>query len=267
MASPRRERSSAGQWQLGALAASEYHRCLVPVVFGPWAEELVRRANLQHGDRLLDLACGTGAVTAIAAGRIGEQGTVYGLDLNPEMLEVAQARCKDSECEIQWRIGNAEQLPFPEAAFDTVLCQQGLQFFANRHRALTEISRVLRPGGRVLASVWNRSSENPWAEALIQALENHPLADLADCLRQPFSLADAGELAVLFQGAGFRDVAVELAGIGLKIDDGERFWSGFLSALPIGLPPHQREGLAREVSSGLAPFQQDGVYEIPSEAF
>jgi len=135
-------------------STQSYEDYMVPSLFGPWAKVLVEAANPQPGERLLDVACGTGIVARTAASRIGTQGMVAGLDINPDMIAVARTIAERDHLAIEWRTGTAGQLPFSEAEFDLVLCQFGLMFFPDRSASLGEMRRVLKPGGRVLLSVW-----------------------------------------------------------------------------------------------------------------
>ncbi len=134
---------------------------MVPTIFGPWAQDLVEVAPPRPGERVLDIACGTGIVARTAAGRVGSGGTVVGLDVSAPMLDVARGIAAGEGLSIEWREGSAMKLPFPDSAFEVVLCQQGLQFFPDRAAALREMHRVLGPGGRLALSVWRPIEGSP----------------------------------------------------------------------------------------------------------
>src|SRR4030095_9221631 len=142
------EMAQPERWQLSGQGPESYEQHLVPALFAAFAASLVTQATVQLGERLLDAACGTGIVARIAAPHIGEAGHVTGLDLNPGMLAVARAVPMRHGAPITWQEGSLEALPFEERAFDVVLCQQGLQFCPNRTKAVREMRRVLRTGGR-----------------------------------------------------------------------------------------------------------------------
>jgi ubiquinone/menaquinone biosynthesis C-methylase UbiE len=131
----------------GGSAAEIYERHMVPAIFGPWAEDLLALATPLPGERVLDVACGTGVVARLVAQRVGPSGTVVGFDLNPGMLTVARSLPPPSGARIEWREGNVSAIPLPDATFDLVLCQQGLQFFPDRSAALREMRRVWGPVG------------------------------------------------------------------------------------------------------------------------
>ena len=149
------------QWQVGGSAPEVYERDLVPAVFGPWARLVVDLADLQSGDRVLDVACGTGVVTRVAAEKVGERGAVVAADLNPGMLALAGSLPAPRGATVEWRQADAGALPFADQAFDVVLCQLGLQFFTDRAIALREMYRVLRPGGDVVVMVWRPIERSP----------------------------------------------------------------------------------------------------------
>src|SRR5262249_17808710 len=117
------------QFQLQGDAAERYERWAVPFVVGPWVPGLLDLAEVRAGGRVLDVACGTGVVSRLAARRVTPGGTVTGFDLNERMLAVARRLPLPPGLAIDWRQGSALDLPFVDRAFDVVLCQQGLQFF------------------------------------------------------------------------------------------------------------------------------------------
>src|SRR5690606_34921382 len=135
--------------EFGGHAPENYERFFVPAIGAPLANDLVETAGLQPGERVLDVACGTGVVDRLAAQRIGPNGTTAGLDINPGMLAVARAAAPPGVA-IQWHEASADTMPFTDAAFDVVLCQMGLQFMPDRVAALKEMHRVLVPGGRLI---------------------------------------------------------------------------------------------------------------------
>ena len=145
-------RRQAEGWQLDGNSAEAYEEYFGPA-FRPFAADLVRLAAVAHGDRVLDVACGTGIVAREAAAAAGETGRVVGLDVNAEMLRVATAVSVDIRPRIEWRQGNAMSLPFADAAFDVVTCEQALAFFSDPVAALAEMRRVLGRGGRAVMSV------------------------------------------------------------------------------------------------------------------
>src|SRR5262249_33536426 len=152
---------SDGHWQLEGNAAELYQRYLVPAITARWAQDLVDRALLQGGEKVLDVACGTGVVARLAAAKVAP-GHVTGLDLNAGMLAVARGVSNEG-APIDWNEGSALDLPFRSGHFDVVLCQLGLQFFPDQPKALHEMRRVLREPGRVALSVYSPIERTPGA--------------------------------------------------------------------------------------------------------
>jgi SAM-dependent methyltransferase len=225
-----RETERLVQFQLQGNAAERYERWLVPFISGPWVPALLDLVELRPGERVLDVACGTGVVSRLAARRVAPSGTVTGLDLNEGMLTVAGRLPLPPGFTIEWRQGSALALPFPDRAFDVVVCQHGLMFFPDRLKALEEMRRVLTPGGRVAISVWTGPS--PYFVAQREALARYLGVEAASTSAVAFSLGDPVELSGLLTGAGFRDVVVHLVPLTLRLPAPEEFVLRHISALP-----------------------------------
>jgi ubiquinone/menaquinone biosynthesis C-methylase UbiE len=182
--------------------AEMYERWLVEPLFRPWAEVLLDRVSIASGDRVLDLACGTGIVARLAKERLGNKGRVVGVDLSPQMLDVGRTIAPS----IEWREGNAMALPFDETEkFDVVVCQQGLQFFPDKAAAAREMRRVLAPGGRLAVATWRPLEEVPIFTALHRVAERH----LGPVVDHRHGFGDAMAIERLLADAGFHDVRVE----------------------------------------------------------
>jgi SAM-dependent methyltransferase len=148
---------SVETYQLSVEAAEAYEARFVPALFAEWAPRLVEAAGVAPGQTVLDVACGTGVVARAAADRLGGRGRVVGLDLNRCMLAVAGRLRPD----LEWRQGDAADLPFEDGSFDVVLCQSALMFFPDRAGALREMTRVATAGGTVAVQVWDRLEAQP----------------------------------------------------------------------------------------------------------
>jgi ubiquinone/menaquinone biosynthesis C-methylase UbiE len=219
------------QWHLTNDAARRYERCVAHYILGPWAAPLVETAGIVPGERVLDIACGTGVVTRIAAERAGITGKVVGLDLNSDMIAVAQALPPPPGAKIEWLTRSALDLGFEDASFDAVLCQQGLQFFPDKLTALLEMRRVLRTGGRLALSVW--SSIGHYNSAVGKALEQfigHDTAQRFCASRQAPSRDEMLRLAI---DAGFSDVQIGLARLDIQLPRLDQFALEHLAATPV----------------------------------
>jgi ubiquinone/menaquinone biosynthesis C-methylase UbiE len=193
-----------------------YERLLVGPLFRPWAELTLDAVALSPGDRVLDIACGTGIVARIAKERLGEAGGVVGIDISPDMLAVARSLAPD----IGWREGNAGALPLHEGEqFDVVVCQQGLQFFPDRPAAAAQMRRALAKGGRLAVATWRSDDEIPFLRELRRVAERH-LGPIAD---QRHSFGEAAALEALLRAAGFHEVGARTISRTIRFADGTVF--------------------------------------------
>jgi ubiquinone/menaquinone biosynthesis C-methylase UbiE len=184
--------------------ADVYDEQFVPALFRQWGPVLCDAAKIGPGQRVLDVACGTGALTVAVAERVTPGGAVLGLDANPEMLAVARRKHAD----IEWHHGRAESLPFAAASFDAVVSQFGLMFFDDRIAALREMQRVMRLGGRLAVAVCDALDRSPGYAALAALLERLFGKPIADAFRSPFVLGDEAKLLALCADAGIGDANV-----------------------------------------------------------
>jgi ubiquinone/menaquinone biosynthesis C-methylase UbiE len=263
------------QWQLDGSAPEVYQRYLVPAVTALWAADLIDQVAPQPGDRALDVACGTGVVARLAAERIGPTGQVAALDLNPGMLAVARALPAVTGAKITWCEDSALALPFPEATFDVVLCQLGLQFFPDRPTALQEMRRVLKDGGRVGLSVYGPLEHTPATFALANALDRHigPEASLAK--RAEHALADTDELRKLIAGAEFHEVVISTATKWIRFPSPAAYVRVQLAATPLAtlLSNYDAanrswlvEAMIGDVSAALTSYVGENGLTYPQEA-
>jgi len=185
-------------------AAQAYEDLHVPALFRQWSPIVLDRAGIGQGDRILDVACGTGVLAREAAVRCGASGSVTGLDASAGMLAVAEQLAPS----ITWRQGKADSLPFKSDSFDAVVSQFGLMFFPDREAAIREMLRVLAPGRRLAIAVWDElENSEPYPEP-VDLLERRAGQEAADALRAPFVLGDKAELHSLISRAGALSVEI-----------------------------------------------------------
>lgn len=190
--------------QVNNSAAEIYQEFFVPALFQPWTGPVADAAGVQTGQRVLDVACGTGVLARTVADRVGPAGAVVGLDVNAGMLAVAERQAPH----IRWEAGPAEEIPFDTDSFDAVVSQFGLMFFEDKCAALTEMARVLRPGGRLAVAVWDSLEHTPGYAVMVNLLQRLFGDEAANGLRAPYSLGDAPALQVLFDRAGLPGSAI-----------------------------------------------------------
>ena len=266
--------SAPSGFQLSGSAPEAYQRYGVPALGAAKAQDLVALAALQAGERVLDVACGTGVVTRHAAQAVGTTGQVIGLDINEEMLQVARTVAPPAGAPITWRQASVMALPFPEASFDVVLCQWGLEFFPDRAQGLQEMARVLVPGGRVGLRVWRALARQPFQTAVLAALDRHLFGGQhvpsRAALGQPFSLADAETVRALLADAGFHAIRVRIGIHTLRFASAEAYVRGFLSASTIAsevvaMEEAKRSRMMQEIVAALHPFVDDDGLAVPAE--
>ncbi len=191
--------------QVTSTAAEVYDEFFVPALFGEWGPRVVSAAQLRPGMRVLDVACGTGVLAIEAAKATSPGGAVVGVDINPGMLAVARGKSGD----VQWREAPAEALPLDAGTFDAVVSQFGLMFFEDQRASIAEMWRVLRPGGRLVAAVWDSLENSPGYAAITSLLARLFGDNVAALLRAPFSLGDPDALRSLLGAAGISDSEVQ----------------------------------------------------------
>ncbi len=262
-------------YQLDDSAPELYQRYLVPAVTALWAADLLGRVCLRSGERVLDVACGTGVVARGAAEQVGASGHVAAIDLNAAMLEVARRLDPPPGAPIAWHEASASELPYEEASFDVVLCQLGLQFFPDAGAALREMRRVLVAGGRVGLSVYSAIEQTPAALALSEALDQRIGGDASRPKRSEHSLADAAELGRLVAAAGFGDINIATVTQTLRFPSVSDWVRIQLSASPLatllnGLDPKRAasvvNAIVADVQVALAPHSGPDGLAFPQEA-
>lgn len=266
--------SDRGQWQVAGNAAETYERALTPAVFAAWAPLVVALGDPRSGERVLDVACGTGVVTRLVAQRVGQTGKVVGLDLNPGMLAVAAATAASeplTSASITWQEASATRMPFPDGAFDVAYCQLGLQFFPDRPAALREMHRVLVSGGRLGLMVWRGIEHSPGFDILAAALARHVGSVAAGIMRAPFALAEAEELRELMAAAGFRDITIRPVAGTVRFPSVARFVQDYVAGSPLAghvakVSDEARAALVGEVGDALRSHLAGGALAFPIEA-
>jgi SAM-dependent methyltransferase len=234
-------------------AATSYQELLVPALMEEWAPQVAEAAGIRPGDRVLDVACGTGVLTREAAGRAEPTGAATGLDLSPEMLAVA-ARLSPA---LRWQQGSADALPFADQSFDAVVSQFGLMFFPDPVAGLRDMWRVLVPGGRLAVAVWGSLADTPAYAAEVELVERLAGREAGDALRAPFTLGDPKRMAELCAAAGIKAQVAMRPGRGhfpsirTMVEVDVRDW---LHIVGVTLDEDLIEAILRESETALRPF-------------
>lgn len=208
-----------------------YDEELAPVTFGPFAADLVARIPRDLPGPVLELACGTGAVTRPLRQHLEPSVPLVATDLSPSMLEYARGRSAGVPG-LSWRQADVQSLPFEDAGFAAVVCGFGFMFAPDRQAALREARRVLVPGGRLFFTVWDRIEDNPHGLANAEVIEGLFPGDAQMKFRLPYEMHDEGLLHALLAAADFREVRIETRRIAIHGADPRAIASGQLRGTP-----------------------------------
>ncbi|WP_370401254.1 class I SAM-dependent methyltransferase [Sulfitobacter sp. JB4-11] len=257
-------------YQLASSAAHIYEDQKVKAIFGPLARATLNTISLSAGDRVLDVACGTGIVARSVRDRYGTDVAVTGTDLNDSMIETARMLTSDLVPPIEWVVADATAMPFADGTFSVCMCQQGLQFVPDKRAAIEEFRRVLEPNGRLVISIWAGAS--PFFTAMAEALARHVSADVAALSLAPFAYQAQTEVPPLLSAAGFGPVSVQTIAIDRVIEEPETDIPKEIFGNPVGPSVKEKgeETLARivgEIRAACVGFEREGSLVIPQSAY
>ena len=250
-------------WDKASTSYEQYwHRQLAPA-----QTKLLEMAGLLPGAHVLDIACGTGLVTFRAAETVGPTGRVVGTDISQEMVNRAtdEARARGAS-HVTFERMDAEALAFGDESFDVTLCALGLMYVPDPQKALSEMRRLLRPGGRAVAAVWGERRRCGWAEIF-------PIVDArvaSDVCPMFFQLGTGDTLPRVMQTAGLADVRVERIATTLHYESaadacGAAFDGGPVAMAYSRFDQKTKDEARAEYLLSIAPYQKGGGYDVPGE--
>lgn len=233
----------------------------------PAQQRLLAMAACQPGERVLDVACGTGLVTMQAAAAVGPAGVVVGTDISAQMVAHAeQVAARHDLRHTTFARMDAEALQCTDGTFDVVLCALGLMYVPNPLRACQEMHRVLRPGGRVVAAVWGQRDRCGWA-AIFPIVEARVQSEVCPLF---FQLGTQETLVQTLQEAGFTDVVCQRLSTLLDYATPEDACGAAFAGGPVALAyahfdAPTRQAAHAEYVAAIAPYQRGNGYAIPGE--
>ena len=208
-----------------------YDRRLGPVLFQPYAEEAARRIASLAPSHVLEVAAGSGVLTRELRSRLPISARLTATDLSEDMLAIARAKFEEGE-PVSFAIVDACSLPYPDGAFDAVVCQFGYMFFADKPKAVREAARALRPGGRYYLSVWDSEENNPYVSEALAVLRSFFPHDPPEWIREPSSCAAIDPIQKRLAASGFESVRVSVVRF-LREFDALSFAHGIVYGSPV----------------------------------
>jgi len=231
-----------------------YDRYLGPVLFEPYAADLARRVAAQATGPVLEMACGTGIVTQQLRAHLAPEVEIVATDLSQPMLDYARTKLTTLQ-NVDWKQADIAALPFPDAAFSTVVCQFGLMFVPDKQAAFREARRVLRKDGVFVFNVWDKVTTNPFAHITHETLAKLFPADPPQFLT-PFSFHDHAVLRQLLTTHDFRDVQLETVRLEARSESAKALATGFIQGSPLSAAIQERgapfESVVAAVTEALA---------------
>src|SRR4051794_31896763 len=257
----------------GLSASWEKWDTIIMDQLGPVGAAIIERLDIAVDQHHLDVASGTGE-PGLTIARLAPSGRVVLTDLAPEMLDVAARRAAAQGIDnIETRVASADDLPFEDETFDSVSVRFGYMFFPDMAKATAEFARVLKPGGRLCASVWIKPEENPWTSILMQAIATEAVVTPPDPDGpNMFRCAAPGHLSALYDAAGLDDTSEWDVDVELVTRSPEQYWEMMSEHVSLAAAALQqvdepaRERIRAQVIAGVSAFQEDGKVRVPGKA-
>jgi ubiquinone/menaquinone biosynthesis C-methylase UbiE len=232
----------------------------------PAQDLMLELATLQPGERVLDIACGTGLVTFRAADAVGPAGFVAASDISEDMVAAVAAAAAARGISGDFRRMDAEAIEHPDADFDAVLCGLGLMYVAEPPNAIREMRRVLKSGGRAAVAVWGARKNCGWAE-IFPIVERRTASDVCPMF---FQLGTGSTMAGEFRAAGFTDVREARISVPIVFPTADAAIGAAFIGGPVALAHSRfddatRESAYAEYLESIEPFRKGDAYYVPGE--
>jgi ubiquinone/menaquinone biosynthesis C-methylase UbiE len=233
----------------------------------PAQKRLLEMAALRFGERVLDIACGTGLITFPAAMSVGAEGSVVGTDISSKMVERGRDEsARQGLANVTFQRADAEALDFPESSFDAALCSLGLMYVPDPQNALRRVRRLLKPGGRMVAAVWGQRDGCGWA-GIFPVVDARVKSEVCPMF---FQLGTGDSLRMAMESAGFSDIHVDRLRTSLNYESagdaiGAAFAGGPVALAYAHFDDDTREEAHAEYLRTIQPYRRGECYSIPGE--
>lgn len=215
----------------GSIPAN-YDKYLGPILFEPYALDLIERLKNDNVKNLLELACGTGRVTKHLVSLIPVDGSLTATDLNPAMIELAQSKIQNEK--IHWKIADAQALPFDDGQFDHIVCQFGVMFFPDKEKSFREANRVLREGGKYIFNTWESVENNPRIDTMWKVIYEVFGSESPDFFQKgPYSFYDKSQIEKFLLNTGFEGVRIATVAKTPVYNEPDDLIKGFAEGSPL----------------------------------
>jgi SAM-dependent methyltransferase len=256
----------------GLAASWEKWDALIMDQLAPVGAAIIDGLGIAPGQHHLDIASGTGE-PGLSIAKLAPEGRVVLTDLSPEMLSVASRRAQTAGVSVETVVCSADDLPFPDASFDSVSVRFGYMFFPDLAKATAEFVRVLRPGGRLCASVWVDPSANPWTSVAMEAIATSvALPTPAPDSPGMYRCAAPGSVSRLYDAAGLRAISEWDVPVALVTTSADQYWtmiSEHVSLAAAALQqasPSARDNIRSHALAAISAFEHEGAIRVPGLA-
>jgi ubiquinone/menaquinone biosynthesis C-methylase UbiE len=247
--------------------AAKYYENFWQNQLKPAQDELMEMAKLQPGEKLVDIACGTGLVTFPAAEKLGKNGFVLATDISDAMITICKEAAKEKNYDnIQFERMDGEELAVPDGEYDAALCALGLMYMPDPVKALKEMYRVTKPGGRAAAAVWGRRDHCGWAE-IFEIVDRRVSSEVCPMF---FNLGNSDMLKRSFEAAGFTDIIFERLNTNLVYGSDEEACGAAFAGGPVALAYNKfsdqvKKEAHAEYLDSIKSYRQNNGYSVPGE--